>query len=98
LLASVNLHPLDLALTAVGFLHRCIKHSYSSTPDVWTGAIAFDERNDRLIGHRKLAVLNGDLFPLRGHVQLDRSRHRRNSERRERTWGANASTPYPQRP
>ena len=77
LLAGVHLHPVDLALAAVGLLHGCIDDAHRGAPDVRAGAVAFDERDDRLVGNVELAVLDGDLLPLRGHVQFDCGRHRR---------------------
>ena len=77
LLAGVDLHPVDLALAAVGLLHGGVEHAHRGAPDVRAGAVAFDERDDRLIGHGELAVLDRDFLPLRGHVELERCRHRR---------------------
>jgi hypothetical protein len=52
------LKPFDLLLAIVGLLDRSIKYANRGAPDVRTGAIALDERNDRVIGHGQLAVPN----------------------------------------
>src|SRR5438552_4728437 len=61
LLAGVYLHPRDLLLAARGLLHRGVEHADGSAPDVGPGPVTFDERDDGMIGHSQLAVLDGDL-------------------------------------
>ena len=61
-LAGENLHPMNLALAAVGLLHRGVEHPHARPPDVAAGAVAFDERNDGLVGHVQFAVRDADLL------------------------------------
>src|SRR5437016_1767597 len=61
LLAGVHLHPRDLLLAARGLRHRGVEHADGSAPDVGPGPVTFDERDDGMIGHSQLAVLDGDL-------------------------------------
>ena len=51
LLAGVDLHPVDLALAAVGLGHRGVDHLQHHRRDVQAGAVALDVGNDRLVGH-----------------------------------------------
>src|SRR4029078_2850691 len=51
LFPRVDLVPGQLALPAIRLLHRRVEHALAGTPDVGTGAIAFDERDDGLIRH-----------------------------------------------
>ena len=39
------------------FLHGRIEHANAGAPDVGPGAVAFDERNDRIVGHDQLSLL-----------------------------------------
>ena len=57
LLAGVDLDPGDLALAAVGLRHRGVEHAHAGAPDVGPGAVAFDERDDRIVGNDETAVL-----------------------------------------
>ena len=50
-LARKNLFPLNLALAAVGFLHRCVEHAFAGGPNVGPRAVATDERNGRILGN-----------------------------------------------
>ena len=72
LLAGKHFHPVNLAFAAVRLLHGRVEHPYACTPDVAAGAVAFDERDDRLIGHAQLAVRDRDFLATRG----DPHRHR----------------------
>ena len=56
LLAGVDFHPGDLLLAAVRLLDRRVEHAHAGAPDVGAGAVAFDERDDRIVGHDELAV------------------------------------------
>ncbi len=75
LLAGIDLHPVDLALAAVGLGDRGVEHAHGGAPDVGAGAVAFDERDDGLVGNGELAVGDRDLLALRGHDELDRGGH-----------------------
>jgi hypothetical protein len=44
----------------VGFVHRGIEHAHARSPDVGTGAIAFDERNNRIVGYDQPRVFQRD--------------------------------------
>jgi hypothetical protein len=50
LLAGEHLVPRDLPLAAVRLVDRGIEHAYRRAPDVGAGAVALDERNDRVGG------------------------------------------------
>ncbi len=54
--AGENFQPFDFAFAAVGFFDGGIEHAPRSLPDVAAGAVAFDERNHRMIRHAKHAV------------------------------------------
>ena len=56
LLAGQHLVPLHRPLAAVGLLHRRIENPLRSLPDIAPRSVAFDERNNRMVGHHKLAV------------------------------------------
>ena len=60
LLAGVDFHPRDLLLAAVRLVDGGIEHAHARAPDVGTGAVAFDERDDRIVGHDELSVLTGN--------------------------------------
>ena len=64
-----HFHPLNASLTLVGFLHSCVDHLDHDGGDVDTRAIAFNVRNDGVIGNvqcivgidRNFASLGGQL-------------------------------------
>ncbi|MNV15132.1 hypothetical protein D3C71_1058450 [compost metagenome] len=63
LLTGVDLHPVDLLLAAVGLGHCGVHHLEHHRRDVQPGAVAFDERNDRLIGHiERIVSVDRDLL------------------------------------
>ena len=51
LLTGINFHPVNFLLAAIGFLHRGIEYLHRSAPNIAARAIAFDERNDRIVGN-----------------------------------------------
>jgi hypothetical protein len=51
LLAGVDLHPVDLALAAVGLGHRSIDHLEHHRRDVEARAVTLDVGNDGLVRH-----------------------------------------------
>ena len=75
LLAGEDLHPVDLALAAVGLGDRGVEHAHGCAPDVGAGAVALDEGDDRVVRHLQAAVGDGDLLALGGHVKLQRAGH-----------------------
>ena len=50
LLAGVDLVPVDLLLTAVGLLDRGVEDTHGGLPDIRPDAVAFDERDDGVVG------------------------------------------------
>src|SRR5262249_44856407 len=60
LLTGVNLHPRDLAPAAVRLFDGRIQHAYAGAPDVRARAIAFDERDDRIVGDDEPTTLACD--------------------------------------
>jgi hypothetical protein len=56
LLAGEDFKPLDLALAAVSFFNRGVKDALRGLPDVASGAVAFNERDDGIVRNFKLAV------------------------------------------
>src|SRR5690606_39601934 len=79
LLPGVDLELDDLPLAAVGLLHRGVEHLPGGSPEVGSGAVAFDEGDDRVVGNVERAVgPHGDLLAFRGWNQLLESRHGRN--------------------
>ena len=61
-LACEDFHPGDLAGAAVRLFHRRIEDAHARSPDVRPGAVAADERDDRMIGDGQLAALDGHFF------------------------------------
>ena len=57
LLAREHLEPGDLALAAVGLLHRRVEHALRWRARCPAGAVTLDERDDRVVGNVQLAVL-----------------------------------------
>ena len=51
LFTRIHFHPVNLFLAAVGLGNSGIHHFYHHRRDVHAGAVAFNERNDRLIRH-----------------------------------------------
>ena len=66
LFAGQHLVPLDLALAAVCLLDRCVEDPLRGLPDVAAGAVALDERDDRVVGDDVLAVRVLDRFAFVG--------------------------------
>ena len=60
LFAGVDFLPRDLPLAAVRFLDRGVEHAHAGAPDVGAGAVAFDERDDRIVRHDELSVAARD--------------------------------------
>ena len=65
--ARENFHPGDFAFAAKSFFDGCIEHAPRRLPDVAPGAVAFDERNDRLVGHVKSALAELDWLAVCRH-------------------------------
>src|SRR5262249_40574519 len=80
LLAGIDLAPGDLAPALVGLGHGGVEDAHRRLPDVGPGAVALDEGDDRVVGHLKLAVSDGDLVSRgnrdsAGHTASFRSAH-----------------------
>lgn len=60
LITGINLEPLDRFLTFVGLSHRRIEHLLSGGPDVHSGAVTANERDDRIVRNYGLAVFEAD--------------------------------------
>ena len=66
LLARIDFHPVDFLFALVGFFHGCIEHARRSAPNIAAGAVAFDIRNDWVVGNLNLFVgSHGDLCAAR---------------------------------
>ena len=62
---------MDFLAAAVGFGHRRIDHFGLHWRDVQASAIAFDERDDRLVRHIQGEVgIGSDLLPKLGHFDV----------------------------
>jgi hypothetical protein len=60
--SRVDFKPLDAAFSAVDFFDRRVEDQRSGSPDVGTGAVAFDKGNDRMIADPEFAALNRDFI------------------------------------
>ena len=70
-LASVNLHPADLALATVSLRHRSINHLDHDRADIHTGTIALDKGDDRVIGDvQRVVSIDGNFLTLGGHLNM----------------------------
>src|SRR4030067_825069 len=49
-------------LPVVRLLDRGVEDADGGAPDVGAGAVALDERDDRVVGHAELAVVDRDLL------------------------------------
>ena len=58
-------NPPSCPFPIVGLLHRRIEHTLAGGPDIGSGAIAADEREDGVIGNGKLAVIDRDFAAMR---------------------------------
>src|SRR3989475_8880856 len=72
LLASEHLGPRDLLPPPVGLRHGGVQHAHGRAPDVGAGAVALDERDDRVVRDAELPVVDRDLVAPRN---LDPPRH-----------------------
>src|SRR5476649_660503 len=59
-LTGVDLHPRDLLFAGVGLLDGGVEYADARAPDVRSGAVAFDKRNDRVVRDDKLPVFSGN--------------------------------------
>ena len=64
-LTGVNFHPGNFTLAFVGFLNRGVDHFQHRWGNVHADTVAFNERDDRVVGYIQLAVLRCDLFTFR---------------------------------
>ena len=60
LLAGEDFVPDDPPFAGEGAFHRRVKHSLGGLPDIPSGAVAFDIRNNGVVRHHKLAISKGD--------------------------------------
>ncbi len=68
---SEHFHPGDLLLAAVSLGHRSIYHATHGRGDIDAGAVAFDEGNDRGIGHvQRVVGVDGDFFACGGNLDM----------------------------
>ena len=74
-LAREDLEPRKTALPAERLRHGGVEHAGARAPDVRTGAVAFDERNDRIGGHDELPVLARDRRTACRRFQRSEVRH-----------------------
>jgi len=65
----------DLAPAGIGTLHRGVEDADAGAPDVGTGAIPFDERDDRLVGDAELTAGGLDALALHGDARELVGRH-----------------------
>ena len=79
LLAGEDLVPDDAATPAIGFFHSGVEHTTGRSPDVTACSVAFDERNDRTIGHFQLDSFDGNLLTIRRNFYTIERRHRLSS-------------------
>src|SRR5688572_29419401 len=97
--AREHFEPGDLAFAAVGLFHRCVENALARRPDIRSGAVTADERNDRVFWNVKFSVLNRD-FPAcwRSHIFISHGKIRvrfygfaaaRARETRKRQTGGN---------
>ena len=59
-LAGIDFEPDDLALAAVGFLHCGLEDALAGRPDVRSGAVAANKRQDGMIRNVQFSVFEGD--------------------------------------
>src|SRR5215469_750971 len=68
--AGEDFKPGHAALALIGLFHGRVEHANRSLPDVTTGAIPLNERDDRIVGNLvfSVAVLNGSAIRGNGHA------------------------------
>ena len=72
LLAGEDLHPMNLALAAIGLVHGGVENPHARAPDVAPGTVALDERDDRLVRHVQLSVRDRNFLSAHRDLQTDR--------------------------
>ena len=66
-----HFHPRDLLLAAVCLGNCCVHHAAHRRGDVNAGAVAFDEGNDRHVGHvQRVVGIDGDFFSCGGNPDM----------------------------
>ena len=63
-LAGKDLHPAERTPTLVGLLDGSVQHTHGGAPDIPPGAIALHKRDDRMVRHLQLAILDGDFLSI----------------------------------
>ena len=64
-LPGENFEPRNFLFTAESFLDRGIEHAHAGRPDIRSGAISANERNNWLIRNLQLSVIDGNSFARR---------------------------------
>ena len=59
-ITGIDLEPLDRLFAVVRLSHSRIEHLLGGRPDVYSGAVAANERNDRIVPHHGVAVFEAD--------------------------------------
>ncbi len=70
LIAGIDLEPLNRFAAPIGLGHSGIDHFLGRWPDIHPGAIAADERHDRVVRHHRLAVVEADDAAAAGGCEL----------------------------
>src|SRR6267143_357126 len=86
LFAGKNFVPRHGALTLVLLFNRSVEDADGSLPDIAARAIAFNERDDRVIGDTVLAVAVFDLLPVGWDRDSVERRHRACLQERGRNF------------
>src|SRR5262249_21880768 len=60
LLSGKDFNPADLSLAAISAFHGAVKHSDRSRPDIAARAVAFNVRNDGIVGNLQLTATERD--------------------------------------
>ena len=77
LLTRVDLEPGDLPLAAVSLRDRGVEDAHAGTPNIRTGAVTFDERDDRIVRNDETAVFLRDGSPGGRRFEHRKGRHDR---------------------
>jgi hypothetical protein len=75
LFAGVDFHPRDRTLAGVGFCDGRVEHAHARAPDVRSCSIAFNERNDRIVGNDEPSARARDRRPCRRRLGRSECRH-----------------------
>ena len=71
LLPGIDLHPLDLALAAIGFVDGSVDDLEHHRRHVDANPVAFDKRDDRAIRHvQRMVGVGSDCLTVGGHLDV----------------------------